>query len=392
MASDDVREILDDTMISGQSAKVRGLIDHLIDQDGLRDLIAKELRGSSKGKEKKIEIVNNYGKPQHEEVDFSNPFSLFASMAQQRQPESGKPQIALIYISGVITDGESGSGMFGGDFVGSEDIRKALRQAAKDQDIKAVVFRIDSPGGSALASEVIWQAARRVAEKKPLIVSVGSMAASGGYYIASSSERIFADPAAILGSIGVVGGKFVYGELLDRLGVNTESFSRGRNANLFSSTQPFTERQRKLVTTWMKQTYEQFTQRVMTTRKEKIKQIDDVARGRIFAAKQAKEVGLVDEIGGLHQALAYAAEKAKLKPEEYDVRILPAPKTLADLFHGGDTDAQTPLRPAVSVVPDSLLKLMDRATQRTVGQQLQALQLLQRHPVLLVTPYVVTIK
>src|SRR5439155_23046499 len=110
------------------------------------------------------------------------------------------------------------------------------------------------PGGSALASEVIWQAVRRAAEKKPVVVSIGSMAASGGYYIASAADRIFADPSAIVGSIGVVGGKFVYKELFDKLGVATETFSKGRNTGLLSSTQPFTDRQWRMLSTWMKQT------------------------------------------------------------------------------------------------------------------------------------------
>src|SRR4051812_12071214 len=178
--------------------------------------------------------------------------------------------------------------MMGGSSAGSDDLRKALRTAARDEDVKACVIRIDSPGGSALASEVIWQAARHVAEKKPLIISVGSMAASGGYYVASAGERIFAEPSSIVGSIGVVGGKFVTHDLFDKLGLSTETFSKGRNADLFSSSKPFDERQRKMVTQWMKQTYDQFTSRVMSTRGKKIKDIDDVARGRIFAAKQGK--------------------------------------------------------------------------------------------------------
>jgi protease IV len=181
--------------------------------------------------------------------------------------------------------------------------------------------------------------------------------------------------------------------LMSKLGVASESFTRGRNANLFSSTQPFTDRQRKMVTSWMKQTYDQFTERVMATRKEKIKHIDDVARGRIFVAKQAKSVGLIDEIGGLQQALAYAAKQAELGEDDYDVRILPAPKTLADLFGGGSgTEAHAAIRPTITLSPDSVLHLLDRGARRSLGQHLHALQLLQRHPVLLVTPYVVTVR
>ena len=150
-----------------------------------------------------------------------------------------------MYAEGVIVDGSSGSGIFNDSGnIGSDTMREALRDAEKDSKIKAVVIRIDSPGGSALASEAMWQAARRVAKTKPVIISVGSMAASGGYYLASAGDYIFADPTAIVGSIGVVGGKFVYTDLFAKLGLNTESFVRGKNADLFSSSTEWDDRQR----------------------------------------------------------------------------------------------------------------------------------------------------
>ncbi len=389
LKSDEVREIIDDSMMNGAAAKKRGLVDHLLDQDGLRDLIATQL----KIKDKKIEIVHDYGKESHDDVDFSNPLALFASIASRHDEPSGKPEVALVYLSGVITDGDGGRSFTGEESAGSEELRKAFRMAARDENIKAVVIRIDSPGGSALASEVIWQAARHSEAKKPLFVSVGSMAASGGYYVASASDRIFADPGAIVGSIGVVGGKFVYADLMAKLGVNTESFTRGQNANLFSSTQPFTDHQRKMVTAWMKETYDQFTERVMTTRKGKIENIDNVARGRIFSARQGKTVGLVDEIGGLQQAITYAAKKVNLSEGDYDVRVLPPPRTLADMLTGRDsTDTKSPLHAQITISPDSLLRALDPAARVSIGQQLQALELLQRHPVLLMTPFTVTFR
>ena len=389
LSKDDVRGIIDDAMMTAEAARNRGLIDHLVDADGLRDLISKELSA------KKIELVHDYGRSKHEDMDMSNPWSLFAAMAHRPEP-TGKPQVALVYVDGVITDGEGGHGMFGGNSAGSEDLRKALRTAARDEDVKAVVIRINSPGGSALASEVIWQAAHRISAEsnKPLIISIGGMAASGGYYVACAGDTIFADPAAIVGSIGVVGGKFVTHDLFDKLGLATETFSKGRNADIFSSAHPFDDRQRKMITQWMKQTYDQFTRRVMSTRGGKIKDIDDVARGRIFAAKQGKELGLVDEIGGLQSAIARAAHNANLTDGDYDVRILPASKTLADFFTGSG-DATTPVQPKASFnsfnVGSALLGALDNASRTMLTQQVQSLQLLQRHPVLMVAPYVVTI-
>src|SRR5206468_8117513 len=165
---------------------------------------------------------------------------------------------------------------------------------------------------------------------------------SGGYYLASSGDYIFADPAAIVGSIGVVGGKFVAKDLFEKVGLGTEEFTKGRNAGLFSMDKPWDDRQRRMVRTWMQETYDLFTQRVMATRKGKIGDIDKVARGRIFTARDAKSLGMVDEIGGIDAALAYTARRANLKEGAYDVRILPPSRTLADYFGGGGSDAAMP--------------------------------------------------
>src|SRR5262249_51539952 len=160
----------------------------------------------------------------------------------------------------------------------------------------------------------------------------------------------------IVGSIGVVGGKFVLKDLFEKIGLGTESFTRGRNAGLFSEDQPWDERQRRMVRTWMQETYDMFTRRVMSTRKNKIADIDKVARGRIFTARDAKVLGMVDEIGGIDSALKFAAQRANLKEGAYDVRILPPPRTLADFFGGGGDDALMPFRPQVTVAPDSMLR------------------------------------
>ena len=197
-----------------------------------------------------------------------------------------------MFADGVIVDGAGGTGgiggLTGGATVGSDMIRTAMREVARDDTVKAVVIRINSPGGSALASEAMWQAVRRVAKDKPVVISVGNMAASGGYYLASAGDRIFADPSAIVGSIGVVGGKFVYKDLMDKFGVTTQEFTRGKNADMFGSQTEFSDGQRSMVRDWMAATYDQFTQRVMTTRAGKIKNIADVAQGRVFVAKQAR--------------------------------------------------------------------------------------------------------
>jgi protease-4 len=389
LSKDAVKNAIDEAILTAKSAKQRGLVDHLVDEDGLRAMLKDELGGD-------INLQRDYAEVKREPMDLSSPLALFQFLSKKPEP-SDKPAVALIHANGVIVDGESEDSMFGGgEQIGGEDLRKAFRMAVRDENIKAIVLRIDSPGGSALASEVMWQAARHAAEKKPLIISIGGMAASGGYYLASSGDYIFADPSAIVGSIGVVGGKFVLKGLFDKVGLTTEEFTRGRNADLFSSNQPFTDRQRRMVTNWMRETYEQFTERVMTNRTGKIKDIDAVARGRIFIAKQAKELGMVDELGGVEDAIAYAAKEVDLKPGEYDVRTVPAPKTLADIFSAGadpaSADTKLPFKPKIEIGVDSLLRAMPPSMRRVVGLQLEMLEQLQRRPVILASPFILTVR
>jgi protease-4 len=390
LSTQTVRQMIDDTMMTASVAKERGFVDHLVDQDGLRELLKDEIGNQ-------INLVRAYGEEPKPELDLSNPLLLLAALNQKPEP-SGKPEIAVIYAEGTIVDGKAEETLLGGGGVGSDVMRRALRTAARDENIKAIVIRIDSPGGSALASEVIWQAVRRVSRdtEKPVIVSIGSMAASGGYYVASAGDYIFADRCAIIGSIGVVGGKFVMKDLYGKLGLSTEEFNQGRNADLFSSGQRWNDRQRRMIRTWMQQTYDQFTQRVMTTRKGKIQDIDKVARGRIFMAQNAKELGMIDELGGCDTAIAHAARQVGLSRGAYDVRMLPAPRTLADYLGASSEETATPLRPDVNlnitIAPDSILRVMPPTARKALMQQVEMLHLLEQRPVVLVAPFTVTIK
>jgi protease-4 len=384
---DKVKDLVDDSLIPGLRAKSSGLVDHLVDAGGMRDLMAQALG-------KKVDLVLDYGREQRDDVDLSSPFAFFALLAR-RPVESTRPGIAVIYAEGVIVDGPSDRGLFSQtDNVGSDTVREALRDAEKDSKIKAVVIRIDSPGGSALASEAMWQAARRVAKTKPVVISVGSMAASGGYYLASSGDYIFADPTAIVGSIGVVGGKFVLTDLFTKLGLNTQSFLRGKNADLFSSQTEWDDRQRQQVTQWMKLTYDQFTARVMTTREGKIKNIDSVARGRIFSADQARDLGMVDRIGGIQDTIAYAAKQVNLNSGEYEVRVLPAPRTLSDLLNGNsdDDDSSARFPAAMSLEARGFLSLLAPSMRRALATELGELMLLQNKPVILASPVIFVVR
>jgi protease IV len=400
LAVADVQQLVDQAMIPGPDAKQHGLVDHLVEIDGLRDLLADQLG-------QKVELLHHYGEDAKQQVDLSSPFAIF-SLLSRKPSEPTRDCVSIIYAEGVIVDGTADEGIMSGnsDNIGSDDFREAIREARRDDKTKAVVIRIDSPGGSALASEAMWQSVRQLAKEKPVVISVGSMAASGGYYLASSGDYIIADPTAIVGSIGVVGGKFVLHDLFAKLGLNTQSFLRGKNADLFSESTEWDDQQRAEVTNWMKETYDQFTQRVMTTRSGKIKDIDAVARGRIFSAKEAKELGMVDEIGGVEKAIAYAAAQSDLRPGEYDVQVLPPARTLADMFSqdsGGDdddSDSIMPVRPRISLkglsgTPTELgafLAALPAGMRHAVGEQLQILMLLQQRPVILASPYTVILR
>lgn len=384
IASEKVKRTIDNAILSGKEAKSAGWVDHLVDADGLRELMKDELGDD-------VNVMHTYGLEEREAVDMSNPFALLAALT--RKPiENQLPKIAVVYAEGTIIDGQGGEGMLGGVSIGSEDIRRAMRIAGRTEDVKAVVIRIDSPGGSALASEAMWQSVRRVAAEKPVIISIGSMAASGGYYLASAGDYIVADPSAIVGSIGVVGGKFVMTDLYDKLGITTMTFQRGQNAGLFSSTARFDDRQKRMVRTWMKNTYDQFTDRIKETRGKKIKDIDEVARGRIFLAEDAKDLGMVDELGGLTSAIDIAAKRVKLEKGDYDVTVLPKPTTFADLLSGTHgADAELPLRPSVKlqIKADSILSALPANVRASLGQQLQLMEILENRPVAVMAPFVI---
>ena len=260
------------------------------------------------------------------------------------------PHVGLVYALGTVVLGRGNAGLFGmGQVVASTPMVKTLTELAKDDKVKAVVLRIDSPGGSALASELIWQAARRLAQRKPLIVSMGNVAASGGYYIASAARRIFAEPGTITGSIGVVGGKLVLSRLFDKVGITTEELNRGKYAGLFSSSRTFSPDERTIVGRMMKQTYQLFLKRVAAGRKVSPSMLGGVAQGRIWSGRAAKGVSLVDQVGGLYDALAEARKIGHLGAGA-EVAIYPRPKNWIQLIGEkfGRKDVAAPALPGVS--------------------------------------------
>jgi protease-4 len=202
-----------------------------------------------------------------------------------------------------------------------------MRKIADDEEVRGLVLRIDSPGGSALASDKMWHAVRRVAKRKPVVVSIGDMAASGGYYVACAGGEIFANPSSIVGSIGVVGGKIVGEKLASDLGVRSASLTRGRNANWLSMTSRFSDSERAALQRALDDTYKTFLSRVREGRKLNDERLSAVAEGRIMSGKRAEQGGLVDRLGGLSAALERARSKAEL-PADSPIEVWPKERSI----------------------------------------------------------------
>ena len=234
-------------------------------------------------------------------------------------------RLALVYGSGAVTSGEGHRTPSGAPVLASETVSQALEDAADDPEIAAIVFRIDSPGGSALAADVVWNAAQRARAKgKPLIASFSDVAASGGYYVAAGADAIVASPATLTGSIGVFVLRPVIGGLLEKLEIGVESITRGAHADLQLSSRPLSPESRSRLRREVYSVYELFVKRVADGRRLDASGVDTVGRGRVWTGTQAAERGLVDELGGLHSAVQLAKKKLNLDPNA-DVALVPYP-------------------------------------------------------------------
>jgi protease-4 len=233
-------------------------------------------------------------------------------------------RIALLYGVGTIASGGSSFDGTSGAVLGSDTFVQWVRKVRSDASVKAIVVRIDSPGGSAIASEVMWRELMLTREMKPLVVSMGDVAASGGYYIALPAHTIVAEPGTITGSIGVVTGKFVLKDAFAKLGIGTDAVSDGRMAEINSPFRPFSAAERARMEEQMQATYDVFVAHVAEGRHTTAAKVDAIARGRVWTGRQAHELGLVDELGGLDTAIRIAKERAKLDPKR-DVPLLVYP-------------------------------------------------------------------
>ena len=276
-----------------------------------------------------------------DQLDDSEPIQGTRELDAERYRGAAAPaasagrrgRIALLYAVGVIASGESNFDSPASLVVGSETFNRWLRRVRIDPAIDAVVIRVDSPGGSAVASEVIWRELMLTRDVKPLVVSMGDVAASGGYYIAAPAHAIVAQAGTLTGSIGVVTGKFVVDATLGKLGIGTAAVSDGRLAEIYSPFRPFSKDERAKVEEQLQSTYELFLDRVAKGRSQETRKVDGVAQGRVWTGRQARELGLVDELGGLTDAIRIAKERAKLDPQrDVDLVVYPPKRTILDIL------------------------------------------------------------
>jgi protease-4 len=231
--------------------------------------------------------------------------------------------VAMIYAHGAIRHGRSGRGGPGSGGMGSDTVAGALRAAAGDDRARAVVLRVNSPGGSYTASDVIWREVVRVrAAGKPVVVSMGDVAASGGYFISAPADVIVAQPGTITGSIGVILGKPVLRDMFGRAGVSTDTVAEGANATMFSSSRPFSDTEWDRINVWLDAVYADFTEKVASGRRMTAERVHELARGRVWTGADAVANGLADESGGMSDAIAIARKRAGL-PDDAPVRVYP---------------------------------------------------------------------
>jgi protease-4 len=290
------------------------------------------------------------------------------------------PRIAVLYAVGLISTGNSSYDSPSGQVVGSDTMVEWLRKARADDSIRAIVLRIDSPGGSAIASDVIWREIMLTRDRKPVIASMSDVAASGGYYIAMPAHAIVAQPSTLTGSIGVVLLRFVIDGTLKKLGINIETVKQGQYADIFSPVRPFSPDERKRLGTLMQATYDAFVEKAAAGRKTTPERIDGIAQGRVWTGRQAKDLGLVDELGGLDRALQIAKVHAKI-PESSDVEIVvfPPKKTFFEAV-------SEPLRRTDNAA--ALTSLLGGENARALGAVTAPLRLYRRNEPLALMPHV----
>ena len=355
---DEVQALIDGAPYSAAKAKELGLIDGAL----YRDDVEKELK-------------KRLGYKDTDDLHIARSGD-YKQISQESLGLNKGEKIAVVYAAGDITSGRSTFGGEGQETIGSDSLVKVINDVRDDKSIKAIVLRIDSPGGSGLASDIIWRAIETAKAKKPVVVSMSDVAASGGYYIACNANKIVAEPSTITGSIGVVGGKPVVKGLYDWIGVSNEYVMRGKNAGMFRESEKFSDTERAKFEEFLKNTYEDFTSKVAKGRGKDQTYIDSIGQGRVWTGNQGRERGLVDEYGGVDKAIELAKQLAKIPADKGIERVvLPQPPTffeqLMNVDDGGDQASIEAKKQAslLSALPEDVrqtlryAQLLDRAAK-----------------------------
>jgi protease-4 len=341
---DEVRALIDEAPYSAKKANELGLIDGALYKEEVYD-----------------ELKNRLGYEEDEKLRLVTAESYRKVSADSLGLNTGE-KIAVIFAAGPINSGESE--FFYGQTIGSNTMVRAISDAASDDSIKAIVIRVDSPGGSALASDLIWHAIEKAKAKKPVVVSMSDVAASGGYYISCNANKIVAENSTITGSIGVFLGKPVLKGFYDWLGLNNEYVMRGKNAGLFRETERWTpEEEAKMKEMANRIYYDEFVPKVAQGRGRSIEEIDSIGQGRVWTGAQAKDRGLVDEIGGLEKAIEIAKQLAGL-PADKDVQrvTFPKPKPFFERLLGRKEDETfAATRELLETMPENIQKAVKYA-------------------------------
>ena len=330
-----------------EMAKAQKLIDKIGYEDEFHAGIKKALKVEKDKDYKKIDIVdyalNNNTTPKN---------------------VSSENKIAVIYAQGEIRSGEGDV-----NYIGEKSMNRALKEAREDKNIKAIVLRIDSPGGSALTSELIWREIELTKKVKPVVVSMGNVAASGGYYIACNANKIFAESTTITGSIGVFGMMPNFSTLSEKIGIHTEQVSTHNNSANYSPFVPLTENFRGFTQESVERIYKTFVNRVATGRKMTFEQVDEIGQGRVWTGAEALKIGLVDKIGGMDEALAEASKLAKIK----DYRTINYPEYEKDLFEmfAGMSFASTKEELIIEEIGAENYKLLQRIKEVSARKGIQ---------------------
>ena len=322
--------VVEDGPYTPAEAKAKGLADEVGYLEAARDA-AKEAAGATR-------VTKRFGG--RDEPSLSRGIAdVFRGMSGS----GGAPRVVVLPASGAITmSGGGGLPLGASDGITERGLGREITRLTEDEETKAVVLRIDSPGGSALASDLLWGKLKKLREKKPLVISVAGMAASGGYYLSCAGTKIVAEPTSIVGSIGVVGGKLSFGNALAEYGIHAETVAatpdpeRAARAGYMSIMSPWDDKTRERVRTSMKAIYDLFVDRIVDGRGLPREKVEGFAEGRLFAGEEARSLGMIDQLGGLEDAIKLAIELAKV-PEDTPVDLVGAPPTFFEALSEQDT-------------------------------------------------------